>query len=179
MGSGAVIYVPSLVQAFEFNKGGYTDTHRQQRDLISLLYFFFQNKESRLKTGCHRGIALDSLSRCPGFESRLGHPLSWLRFFMGFLQANAGILLRLHHCRFLLILSYPSVILPFGAVFKNTQWNSVSVFMILCTILPLHIKVYCYITRYGRAIAEAVSRRLPTAAPRVRSQVMWNLWWTK
>jgi hypothetical protein len=31
----------------------------------------------------------------------------------------------------------------------------------------------------GRAIAQAVSRRLPTAAARVRSQVMWDLWWTK
>jgi hypothetical protein len=27
--------------------GGYTDTHTQQRDIISLLYFF-QNKESKL-----------------------------------------------------------------------------------------------------------------------------------
>jgi hypothetical protein len=31
----------------------------------------------------------------------------------------------------------------------------------------------------GCAIAQAVSRRLPTAAARVRGQVMWNLWWTK
>jgi hypothetical protein len=44
MGSGAMIYVPSFI-----NIGSgiqkligreYTDTHRQQRDLISLLYFF-------------------------------------------------------------------------------------------------------------------------------------------
>jgi hypothetical protein len=31
----------------------------------------------------------------------------------------------------------------------------------------------------GRAIAQAVSRWLPTAAARVRSQIMWDLWWTK
>jgi hypothetical protein len=30
-----------------------------------------------------------------------------------------------------------------------------------------------------RAIAQAVSRRLPTAAARVRGQVMWDLWWTE
>jgi hypothetical protein len=34
-------------------------------------------------------------------------------------------------------------------------------------------------TPKGRAIAQAVSRRLPTAAARVRSKVMWDLWWTK
>jgi hypothetical protein len=34
----------------------------------------------------------------------------------------------------------------------------------------------------GRAIAQAVSRRLPTAAARVRARVRsseWDLWWTK
>jgi hypothetical protein len=32
----------------------------------------------------------------------------------------------------------------------------------------------------GRAIAQAVSRRLPIAAARVRAQVsLWDLWWTK
>jgi hypothetical protein len=31
----------------------------------------------------------------------------------------------------------------------------------------------------GRAVDQAVSRRLPTAAARVPSQVMWDLWWTK
>jgi hypothetical protein len=31
----------------------------------------------------------------------------------------------------------------------------------------------------GRAIAQAVSRRLSTAAACVRGQVMWDLWWTK
>jgi hypothetical protein len=31
----------------------------------------------------------------------------------------------------------------------------------------------------GRGIAQAVSRRLPTAAARVRAQVIWELWWTK
>jgi hypothetical protein len=31
----------------------------------------------------------------------------------------------------------------------------------------------------GRAIAQAVSHRLPTVAARVQSQVMWDLWWTK
>jgi hypothetical protein len=32
---------------------------------------------------------------------------------------------------------------------------------------------------YGRAIAQAVSRWLLTSAARVRSQVTWDLWWTK
>jgi hypothetical protein len=48
MGSGAVTYVPSFIKigsGIEKLIRGYT--HRQQRDLISLLYFF-QNKESRL-----------------------------------------------------------------------------------------------------------------------------------
>jgi hypothetical protein len=43
MGSGAVIYVPSFIQigsGVQKLIGGYTDTHRQQRDLISLLCFF-------------------------------------------------------------------------------------------------------------------------------------------
>jgi hypothetical protein len=36
----------------------------------------------------------------------------------------------------------------------------------------------------GRAIAQAISRRLPTAAARLRAQVrsygtIWDLWWTK
>jgi hypothetical protein len=52
MGSDAVIYVPSFVK---IGSGihkliGVTQTHRQQRDVISLLYLlFFQSKESRLK----------------------------------------------------------------------------------------------------------------------------------
>jgi hypothetical protein len=33
---------------------------------------------------------------------------------------------------------------------------------------------------FGRAVAQAVSRWLPTAAARVRVQAgMWGLWWTK
>jgi hypothetical protein len=43
MSSGGVIYVPSFIKiGSEVQKlitGGYTDTHRQQGDLISLLYF--------------------------------------------------------------------------------------------------------------------------------------------
>jgi hypothetical protein len=42
IGSGAVIYVPSLTKigsGVQKLIGGYTDTHRQQRDLISPLYF--------------------------------------------------------------------------------------------------------------------------------------------
>jgi hypothetical protein len=31
----------------------------------------------------------------------------------------------------------------------------------------------------GRAIAQAVSRRLPTAVVRVGAQMRWDLWWTK
>jgi hypothetical protein len=45
MGSGAVIYVPSFIKigsGVQRLTGGdtQTHTHRQQRDLISLLYFF-------------------------------------------------------------------------------------------------------------------------------------------
>jgi hypothetical protein len=43
MGSGAVIYIPSLIKigsGIQKLIRGYTDTHRQQRDVISLLYFF-------------------------------------------------------------------------------------------------------------------------------------------
>jgi hypothetical protein len=43
MGSGAVIYVPSFIKigsGIQKLIGGETHTDRQQRDLISLLYFF-------------------------------------------------------------------------------------------------------------------------------------------
>ena len=41
--------------------------------------------------------------------------------------------------------------------------------------------LYSSINRsHGRATAQAVSRRPPTAEARVRSRVpMWDLWWTK
>jgi hypothetical protein len=42
MGSGAVIYIPSFIKTgsgVQMLIGG-IHTHRQQRDLISLLYFF-------------------------------------------------------------------------------------------------------------------------------------------
>jgi hypothetical protein len=43
MCSGAVIYLPSCTKigsgVQKLMRGGYTHTHRQQRDLISLLYF--------------------------------------------------------------------------------------------------------------------------------------------
>jgi hypothetical protein len=39
----------------------------------------------------------------------------------------------------------------------------------------------CMDSRKGRAIAQAVSRWLPTVTARVRSRglVKWDLWWTK
>jgi hypothetical protein len=45
MGSGAVIYVPSFIKIGSgvqklIGEDTQTHTHRQQRDLISLLYFF-------------------------------------------------------------------------------------------------------------------------------------------
>jgi hypothetical protein len=53
MGSGAVIHVPGFIEigsgVHKLIGGIHRDTHRQQRDLISPLCFFFQNKESRLK----------------------------------------------------------------------------------------------------------------------------------
>jgi hypothetical protein len=51
MGSGAVIYVKNFIKigsGIQKLIGGYTDTHRQRSDLISLLNFLL-NKESRLK----------------------------------------------------------------------------------------------------------------------------------
>jgi hypothetical protein len=52
MGSGAMIYVPSFIKTgsgIQNLIGGiHRHTHRQQRDLISVPYFF-QNKQSRLK----------------------------------------------------------------------------------------------------------------------------------
>jgi hypothetical protein len=59
MGLGAVIYIPGFIKigsgiqklmggGIHRHKHTHTHTHGQQRDLISLLYFF-QNKESRLK----------------------------------------------------------------------------------------------------------------------------------
>lgn len=50
MGSGVMIYVPSLIKIGSSNQQlieGDTQTHCQQGDLISLL-LFFQNRESRL-----------------------------------------------------------------------------------------------------------------------------------
>jgi hypothetical protein len=44
MGSGAVIYVTNSIKTGSSIQkliwGGYTDTHRRQRNLMSLLYFF-------------------------------------------------------------------------------------------------------------------------------------------
>jgi hypothetical protein len=47
MGSGAVIYVPSFIKIGSGGQkliGGHTYTHRQQRDLISLLHLFKRRK---------------------------------------------------------------------------------------------------------------------------------------
>jgi hypothetical protein len=64
MGSGAMIYVPSFIKIGsgiqkliwgetqrerERERERERGAHTQQCDLISLRYFFFQNKESRLK----------------------------------------------------------------------------------------------------------------------------------
>jgi hypothetical protein len=62
MGSGAVIYVRSFIKTgsgIQTLIGG-IHTHRQQGDLINLLYFF-QNKESRLKK---RAYDITLLSVC-------------------------------------------------------------------------------------------------------------------
>jgi hypothetical protein len=43
MGSGAMIYIPSFIKTrtgIQTLRGGYTQTHRQQGDLTSLLQFF-------------------------------------------------------------------------------------------------------------------------------------------
>jgi hypothetical protein len=51
MGSGAMIYIPSLIKigsGIQKLMRGVSQTHRQHGDFISLL-LFFQNKESRPK----------------------------------------------------------------------------------------------------------------------------------
>jgi hypothetical protein len=53
MGSGAMLYIASFIKTgsdIQKLMGGDTQTHRQQGDLMSSL-LFFQNTESRLKTG--------------------------------------------------------------------------------------------------------------------------------
>jgi hypothetical protein len=52
MGSGAVIYIPSLIKigsGIEKLIGGYTDKHTQTATWSHKPTLFFQNKESRLK----------------------------------------------------------------------------------------------------------------------------------
>jgi hypothetical protein len=52
MGSGAMTYTSSFIKtSSEIQKlmGGDSQTHRQHGNRISLILFFFQNKESRLK----------------------------------------------------------------------------------------------------------------------------------
>jgi hypothetical protein len=54
----------------------------------------------------------------------------------------------------------------------------------LCAYLFWFVSIWCnpYLTwSWGRAIAQAASRWLPTAAAqvRVRGLFMWDLWWTK
>jgi hypothetical protein len=54
MGSGAVIYVPSFIKigsGVQKLIGGYTDTHTRTVTRSHTPTLFFQNKESRLKTG--------------------------------------------------------------------------------------------------------------------------------
>jgi hypothetical protein len=59
-------------------------------------------------------------------------------------------------------------------------WNLLNY---ISNILPVFIRrweiqtfLYRMFLPYGRAIAQAVSGRLPTAAAWVRSQVMWDFW---
>jgi hypothetical protein len=49
-----------------------------------------------------------------------------------------------------------------------------------CAIPAPQVYVQFYLDpKQGRGIAQAVDRRLPNAADRVRAQVTWDLWWTK
>jgi hypothetical protein len=50
MGSGAVMYMPSLIKTGSDIRRLLWRIHRQQGDLISV-HYFFQNKEKRLKIG--------------------------------------------------------------------------------------------------------------------------------
>jgi hypothetical protein len=57
------------------------------------------------RTSCNVDNALDLNSRVAKFESRPGHRISWLRYFMFFLslpKASFGIVLRLGRHRFIL-----------------------------------------------------------------------------
>jgi hypothetical protein len=62
--------------------------------------------------------------------------------------------------------------------FFNKQVLSINNYKILT--MPNFDVIICYILKIsvGRATAQAVSRRLPNAAARVRAQVMWDLWRT-
>jgi hypothetical protein len=61
MDSGAVLYIPSFIKIGSGIKklSGDTETHKCHGDLISLLYFFFQNKESTLKIGCKYAVCFN------------------------------------------------------------------------------------------------------------------------
>jgi hypothetical protein len=49
MGSGVMIYIPSFTKIGSAIQKLRGRIHRQHGDRISLLLFFFQNKESRIK----------------------------------------------------------------------------------------------------------------------------------
>jgi hypothetical protein len=60
MGSGGMIYIPSLIMIYSGIQkliGGHSQTHRQHGDFIILL-LFSQNKESRLIIGRERASSL-------------------------------------------------------------------------------------------------------------------------
>jgi hypothetical protein len=64
--------------------------------------------------------------------------------------------------------------------FENLKSKSTFAVHHFIIITPVPIGVTCCIRKPAREVtAQAVSRWLPTAAARVRSQVMWDLCWTK
>jgi hypothetical protein len=63
MGSGAMIYIPSFIRiglGVKKLPQRNTKTHRQHGDLIILLSFIFQDKESRLKYRWKGGLSSSS-----------------------------------------------------------------------------------------------------------------------
>jgi hypothetical protein len=64
---------------------------------------------------------------------------------------------------------------------KRPTWPFHLICLISCrkTCLERKSEVHNLVSFTARAITQAVSRRLPTAAARVRTQVRWDLWWTE
>jgi hypothetical protein len=99
MGSGVVIYVPSFIKIGSgIQKLIGEDTQTQHGDLISLLiFFFFQNTESRLKKGPLKGHSFLPLSPIASLRAITSpiHPTTERRPLKGLYSLLFSLLLRL------------------------------------------------------------------------------------